>query len=90
MALGDFIKKDTYTTIERINYLKNSKVIEIFITVYSDSLKSSIISQMQIFKSFNDADWNLNFELNDASPNILKMGYAYLKKQDGFDKLKDI
>lgn len=90
MALGDFIKKGTYTSIDRINYLKNSKVIEIFITVYSDSTKTSVLSQMQVFKGFNDAEWNLNFDLNDTSPNILKMGYAYLKKQDGFDKLSDI
>ncbi len=54
MAFKNFIKKDSYTTIDNVNYNKTQKTLNFFITCYEDSTKKKEWVKLPIEMTFQD------------------------------------
>lgn len=54
MGIKHFIVKDSYSRIERVDVMKNTKTVDFYLTVYGSSDKSEIIADGIRFSLFNN------------------------------------
>lgn len=82
MAIKDFIKKDSYSRIERVDVMKDTKTVDFYLTVYKNSDKSEVVTQGVRFSACNDPV-NDKHDYDDIFEDALKqdiniLGICYL------------
>lgn len=90
MAIKDFILKDSYSRIERVDLSKQIKTVDFYLTVYADNSCQSILAQNIRFTAKNDflnsiSDYDTFFEKElKTEKNILQVCYEQLSKRPEF------
>lgn len=88
MAIKDFMLKDSYSRIERIEINKELKIIVFYLSIYKDEIcKETIINNLQFIVSNETTAKNYTDTFENALKvdiNIIKVCYTYLKKRPEF------
>ncbi len=96
MAIKGYITADSYTRIERVDVMKDTKTVDYYLTVYKDSDKSEILARDIRFTVKNDSmnkisDYDTIFEpALKTDVNILAICYQQIMQRPEFANTSEV